>query len=52
MLPRGCGSLKKGLANVDHDREADHLHLYKDYFNSINPLFKEKSFRRRYTTLF
>jgi hypothetical protein len=52
MLPRRGGSLKKRLDNVDRDREADHLHLYKDYFDPINPLFKEKAFRRCYTTLF
>jgi hypothetical protein len=24
------------------------MHLYKDYFDRINPLYKEKTFRRRY----
>jgi hypothetical protein len=48
MPPRRGGSSKKREANIDRDREAGHTRLYKDYFDPINPLFKEKAFRRRY----
>jgi hypothetical protein len=52
MPPSRGGSSKKREANVNPNREAGHMCLYKDYFDPINPLFKEKAFRRRYTTLF
>jgi hypothetical protein len=42
------GSSKKRHANVDHVQEAGHVCLYKDYFDPINPLYKEKAFRRCY----
>jgi hypothetical protein len=48
MPPRKGGSSHKRHANVDRDREAGHVRLYKDYFDSTNPLYKEKAFRRRY----
>jgi hypothetical protein len=48
MPPRRGDSSKKREANVDRDREAGHARLYKDYFDLIIPLYKEKAFRRRY----
>jgi hypothetical protein len=48
MSPRWGGSPKKRLPNVDRDREASHLRLYKQYFDPVNPIFKEKAFGRRY----
>jgi hypothetical protein len=48
MPPHRGGSSKKREANVDRDREAGHARLYKDYFDPINPLFKEKAIRRCY----
>jgi hypothetical protein len=48
MPPRRGGSCKQREGNVDRDREAGHVRLYKDYFDPINPLYKEKAFRRRY----
>jgi hypothetical protein len=48
MPPRRGGSSKKREGNVDRDREAGHVHLYKDYFNLIKPIYKAKKFRRRY----
>jgi hypothetical protein len=48
MPPRGGGSSKQREGNVDRDREAGHVRLYKDYFDPINPLYKEKAFRHRY----
>jgi hypothetical protein len=48
MLPRRGGSSKKREANVDHDQEVSHADLYKDYFDLINPLFKEMAFCRGY----
>jgi hypothetical protein len=44
---RGCSS-KKWEGNVDRDREAGHVRLYKDLFNPIMPLYKAKAFYRRY----
>jgi hypothetical protein len=38
MPPRRGGSSHNRHANVDRDREADHVRLYKDYFDPINPL--------------
>jgi hypothetical protein len=46
-LRRG-GSPKKREGNVDRDREAGHVRLYKDYFDPIMPLYKAKAFRRWY----
>jgi hypothetical protein len=48
MPPHRGGSSKKREANVDRDREAGHAHLYKYYFDPINPIFKEKAFCHRY----
>jgi hypothetical protein len=48
MPPHRGGSTKKWDANVDRDREAGHARLYKDKFDPINPLYKEKAFRRHY----
>jgi hypothetical protein len=48
MPPRRGGSSKQREGNVDRDREAGHVRLYKDYFDPINPLYKEKAFHRRY----
>jgi hypothetical protein len=48
MPPRRGGSYKQQEGNVDHEREAGQVRLYKDYFDPINPLYKEKAFRRRY----
>jgi hypothetical protein len=42
--PRRGGSSKKREANVDHDQEAGNERLYKDYFDPINPLYKEQHF--------
>ena len=43
------GRLVKGReANVDREREAGHVRLYKDYFHQTNPVHKAKAFRRRY----
>jgi hypothetical protein len=42
------GSSKKREANVDHDRETGQVRMYKDYFDMINQLYKEKEFCRRY----
>jgi hypothetical protein len=44
---RDCSS-KKQEGNVDRDREAGHVRLYKDYFDLIMPLYKAKAFCRRY----
>jgi hypothetical protein len=38
MPPRRGGSSHNRHANVDRDRDADHVRLYKDYFDPINPL--------------
>jgi hypothetical protein len=38
MPPHRGGSSKKREGNVDHDREAGHVRLYKDYFDPIMPL--------------
>jgi hypothetical protein len=48
MPPHIDGSSKKRETNVDHDREASHACRYKDYFDPIMPLYKEKAFHRRY----
>jgi hypothetical protein len=40
MPPHRDGSSKKWEANVDRDREAGHMRMYKDYFDLINPLYK------------
>jgi hypothetical protein len=47
MVPRRVGSSKKRLPNIDRDREAGHLRLYKDYSDPIYSIFKEKAFHRR-----
>jgi hypothetical protein len=44
--PRRGGLSKKREANVDRDREVSHARLYKDSFDPINALFKEKAFPR------
>jgi hypothetical protein len=41
-------SSKTREANVDCDREAGHMRLYKDYFHPIKPVYKAKEFCRRY----
>jgi hypothetical protein len=51
MPPRRGGSSKKREGNVDRDREASHLRLYKDYFDPIMPLYKAKAFHRLYRML-
>jgi hypothetical protein len=48
MPPRRGGSSKKREGNIDRDREAGHVRMYKDYFDPIMPLYKAKAFRRRY----
>jgi hypothetical protein len=48
MPPRRGGSSKKREGNVDRDREAGHVRLYKDYFHPIMPIYKAKEFYRRY----
>jgi hypothetical protein len=48
MPPRRGGSSKKREGNVDRDREAGHVRLYKDYFDLIKPIYKEKEFCRCY----
>jgi hypothetical protein len=48
MPPHSGSSSKMRAANIDRDREAGHARLYKDYFDPIMPLYKEKAFRRRY----
>jgi hypothetical protein len=48
MPPRRDGSSKKLEGNVDRDREAGHVRLYKEYFDPIMPLYKAKAFHRRY----
>jgi hypothetical protein len=48
MPPCRGSSSKKWEANVDYDREASHVRLYKDYFVPVNPIFKEKAFPHRY----
>jgi hypothetical protein len=48
MPHRRGGSSKNWEGNIDHDREAGHVRLYKIYFDSIMPLYKAKTFRRRY----
>jgi hypothetical protein len=48
MPPHKGDSSKKREANVDRDREAGHARPYKDYFDPIMPLYKEKTFHRRY----
>jgi hypothetical protein len=42
---RGSSS-KKREASVDRDREASHVRMHKNYFDLINPVFKEKAFDR------
>jgi hypothetical protein len=48
MPPHRGGSSKKREGNIDCDREASHVHMYKDYFHPIKPIYKAKEFRRRY----
>jgi hypothetical protein len=48
MPPRRGGSSKKREGNVDRDREAGHVCLYKDYFHPIKPIYKAKEFHHRY----
>jgi hypothetical protein len=48
MPPRRGGSSKKREGNIDRDREAGHVHLYKDNFHPIKPIYKAKESRRRY----
>jgi hypothetical protein len=48
MPPRRGGSSNKWEGNVNRDREADHVRLYKDYFDLIMLIYKAKAFRRRY----
>jgi hypothetical protein len=48
MPPRGGGSSKKQEGNVDRDREAGRVRLYKDYFDPIILICKAKAFRRWY----
>jgi hypothetical protein len=48
MPPRRGGSSQKREGNIDHDREAGHVRLYKDYFDPTMPLYKAKAFRCRY----
>jgi hypothetical protein len=48
MPPRRGGSSKKREGNIDHDREAGHVRLYKDYFDPIMPIYKAKDFCRGY----
>jgi hypothetical protein len=48
MPPCRGGSSKKREGNVDRDREAGHVRLYKDYFDPIKPVYKAKEFHRRY----
>jgi hypothetical protein len=45
FLMRGISS-KKREGNIDRDREAGHVRLYKDYFYPIMPIYKAKEFRR------
>jgi hypothetical protein len=49
LLPlcRGSSS-KKRKGNTDRDRVGGHEHLFKDYFHPTNPVYSEKTFRRRY----
>jgi hypothetical protein len=42
MPPGRGGSSKKREGNVDRDREAGHVRLYKDYFDPIKPIYKAK----------
>ncbi|KAK1612505.1 hypothetical protein QYE76_036178 [Lolium multiflorum] len=42
------GSVKGRLKNLPRNRVQGQLRLHKDYFHLIDPLFKEKMFRRRY----
>jgi hypothetical protein len=42
MPPRRGGSSKKREGNVDREREAGHVRLYKDYFNPIMLIYKSK----------
>jgi hypothetical protein len=48
MPPRRGGSSKKREGNVDRDREAGHVHLYKDYFDPIKPIYEANEFCHRY----
>ena len=49
LMPVKRGGSSKGReANVDREREAGHVRLYKDYFHQTNPVHKAKAFRRRY----
>jgi hypothetical protein len=43
MPPHRGGSSKKQEGNIDRDREASHVRLYKDYFDLIMPLYKAKA---------
>jgi hypothetical protein len=44
MPPRRGGSSKKQEGNVERDREAGHMCLYKDYFDLMMPIYKAKEF--------
>jgi hypothetical protein len=48
MPPRRGASSKKREGNVDREREAVHVRMYKDYFDPIMPIYKAKEFRRSY----
>jgi hypothetical protein len=48
MPPRRGGSSKKREGNIDRDREAGYVRLYKEYFHPIRPIYKAKEFCRRY----
>jgi hypothetical protein len=48
MPPHRGGSSKKQEGNIDRDREASHVRLYKDYFHLIMPLYKAKALCRQY----
>ena len=47
LRPKRMGSTKTRSANVERRREAGHAQLYKDYFDPVDPTYKEKTFHRR-----
>ncbi|KAI4989028.1 hypothetical protein ZWY2020_036345 [Hordeum vulgare] len=46
--PLFYGSILGHLPALNRNRESGHLLLWKDYFDTTNPLFKHQKFRRRF----
>ena len=46
--PMCRGSIPRHTPALNHNRESEHFLLWKDYFDTTNPLFKHQKFCRRF----